>query len=284
MKKFLSIALLLLVVLAIVSASGKPEPVASESINITYVEWAREVAITHVVAELGKKEGFNIELSNVAAAIMWQSVAEKESDIAFCAWLPITQASYYEKYGKDVLELAHNYEGAVCGIVVPSYVTCDTIKDYTDSADKFNNTLVGIDPGAGIMDNAANAIKNNNDGMGKLTLIESSDAFMIAALDEAIKNKEWIAVTGWAPHWMFAVYDLKILKDPSEIFGKAERIGTIARTDLQTAKPKFYKWVTSIDWKATDYGPVMADINNGMSPEAAAKKFVDGGAKFVKLN
>ena len=51
-------------------------------------------------------------------------------------------------------------------------------------------------------------------------LSSSSTGAMTTALDQAIKNKEDIIVTGWSPHWMFSKYDLKYLKDPKGTMGR----------------------------------------------------------------
>ena len=47
-----------------------------------------------------------------------------------------------------------------------------------------------------------------------LELMESSGAMMTAVLQDKINKKEWVAVTGWTPHWKFGKWDLKYLKDP----------------------------------------------------------------------
>jgi ABC-type proline/glycine betaine transport system substrate-binding protein len=35
---------------------------------------------------------------------------------------------------------------------------------------------------------------------------------MVASLDKAIRDKEWIVVTGWKPHFKWSQNDLKYLK------------------------------------------------------------------------
>jgi glycine betaine/proline transport system substrate-binding protein len=52
-----------------------------------------------------------------------------------------------------------------------------------------------------------------------MELVASSGPAMTAALKGAIDKGEWIVVTGWAPHWKFARYDLKFFFQPLEING-----------------------------------------------------------------
>ena len=53
-------------------------------------------------------------------------------------------------------------------------------------------------------------------GLDKLELMEGSGATMTAALASAIKDKKWVVVTAWSPHWMFGKWDLKYLDDPKK--------------------------------------------------------------------
>jgi len=71
-------------------------------------------------------------------------------------------------------------------------------------------------------------------------LVASSSAGMAAELRTAINKEEWIVVTGWTPHWMFARWDLKYLDDPKGVYGGEEYIGTLARKGLAEEKPGIY--------------------------------------------
>jgi glycine betaine/proline transport system substrate-binding protein len=42
--------------------------------------------------------------------------------------------------------------------------------------------------------------------------VTSSGPAMVASLEKAIRDKEWIVVTGWKPHFKWAQHDLKYLK------------------------------------------------------------------------
>ena len=56
-------------------------------------------------------------------------LASGEADAMVAAWLPATHAAYYEKYKDDFDDLGPNLEGAKIGLVVPSYVTIDSIEE-----------------------------------------------------------------------------------------------------------------------------------------------------------
>jgi glycine betaine/proline transport system substrate-binding protein len=61
---------------------------------------------------------------------------------------------------------------------------------------------------------------------------------MIVALDRAIKRNEWIVVTAWSPHWMFARYPVRYLADPKGSLGGAESIHAVARKGFEADFPR----------------------------------------------
>ncbi len=260
------------------AAEGDEMQVEKAPVSLAYVEWARAVAITHVAGEILERQGFDVTLNSVANAAMWQSVASQDSDALLAAWLPATHQMFYGPDGEfshQVVNLGPNYYGAQLGLVVPAYVEEESIPELVENADKYDNEIIGIDPGAGMMQSAETAIDNNVSGLGAMTLVEGSGPTMTAALGQAIENEEPIVVTGWAPHWKFGRWDLKILDDPEGIFGTTETINTIVREGLAEDNIAAYVFFEQFDWTQLDLGPVLVDNQEGMDPAESAAKFVD---------
>ncbi len=256
------------------------------SVELAYVEWARAVAITHVAGDILTRMGYDVELNNVANAAMWQSVATGDSDALLCAWLPATHQMFYGEEGEftdEVVNLGPNYEGASLGLVVPQYVQEDSIPELVENAERYDSEIVGIDPGAGMMQQTEQAIESDVYGLGTFTLLEGSGPTMTAALGDAISNEQPIVVTGWAPHWMFGRWDLKILDDPQNVFGEAETINTIVRTGLEEDQPELYTFLNEFDWFSIEegLGQVMVDIQEGMDPEEAAAQYVENNQSAI---
>lgn len=145
--------------------------------------------------------------------------------------------------------------------------------------EQVKHQIIGIDPGAGIMKATATAIEEY--GLSDWKLIEGSGAAMTAMLNEAIRKKEPIIITGWTPHWMFAKYDLKYLDDPKKVYGEAEEIHTIARLGLKDDHPEAYQFLTKFKWTSDQMGEIMTAIQEGKEPEAAAKAWMDANADTV---
>ena len=283
-KKAAILLAMVLIVSGITFAEGGQEEQKGE-VELAYVEWARAVAITHVAGAILEEMGYEASLNNVANAAMWQSVATGDSDALLCAWLPVTHGMFYGDEGEftdEVVDLGPNYKGAKLGLVVPTYVEYDTIPEAAENAEAFDNEIIGIDPGAGMMQATEKAVENDTSGLGAFELVEGSGPTMTAALGNAIENEEPIVVTGWKPHWKFGRWDLKILEDPDGIFGSAETINTIVREGLEEDMPEVYRFFNEFDWLSVDLGPVLVWNNEGMDPEESAKRFLAENMELIQ--
>ncbi|MEK3827495.1 glycine betaine ABC transporter substrate-binding protein [Paenibacillus sp. FSL K6-1558] len=264
-------------------------PVNGDAFKLSYVAWDSEIASTNLLKYvMENKLGYKVNALQVEAGPMWTGVASGDVDASPAAWLPLTHADYWERYKDQVEDLGANMTGVRTGLVVPKYMTdVNSIEDLETGAstsgsssepaananvgDEVNHRIIGIDPGAGIMKSTASAIEKY--GLTNWNLVEGSGAAMTATLDKAYKNKEPIIITGWTPHWMFNQYDLKYLEDPDKVYGDAEEIHTIARKGLKEDHPVAYEFLSRFKWTSDEMGEMMIAIQDGTSPEQAAKDY-----------
>ncbi|MFO7886364.1 MAG: glycine betaine ABC transporter substrate-binding protein [Desulfobacteraceae bacterium] len=271
---------ILLAALFLIAGFGSPALAGKGKIKIGYVEWACATASSNTVkAVLQEKMGYDVTMLPVSAAAMWKALETGDIDAMTTAWLPITHGHYLDKVKDDVINLGSNCEGAGIGIVVPQYVTIDCISEMNDHADKFDGKIIGIDPGAGIMSKTEKALEDYN--LDKIRLVDSSGAMMTATLGNKIKNKEWVAVTGWTPHWKFARWDLKYLKDPKKVYGGSEHIATIVRKGLKEDMPEVYSFLDNFHWTLAEIGQQMGWNAEGAEPYDSAKKWIKENPDMV---
>jgi glycine betaine/proline transport system substrate-binding protein len=226
----------------------------NKKVELVYVEWSSGVASTNVIRVVLEQQGYTVTLTSVSAAAMWQAVASGDADAMVSAWLPTTHGHYLKQVKNKVVDLGPNLEGTRIGLVVPDYVTVDSIIELKHQADRFQRRIIGIDPGAGLMSKTEEAINLYQLDFG---LIEGSGATMVAALNDAITTKQWILVTGWTPHWKFARWDLKFLADPKNAYGQNGRIHTIVRRGLQESMPEVYRILDRFYWSADEMMALM---------------------------
>jgi glycine betaine/proline transport system substrate-binding protein len=254
---------------------------AKGEVELAYVEWSSEVASTNVVrAVLQERMGYDVEITPVSAAAMWQAVGSGDVDGLVAAWLPTTHGHYLEGVQDDVEDLGPNLEGTRIGLVVPAYVTIDSIDRMNEVADKFDGEIIGIDPGAGLMSATETVMEKY--GLSDFELMEGSGATMTAALQSAIKNNEWVVVTGWTPHWKFARWELKYLDDPQNVYGGEEYISTIVRKGLKDDMPEVYQFLDNFKWEPADMQQVMVwNTEEDADPYETAKRWVEENTEKV---
>ena len=275
-KIFTAIIALLLAGTAVTANKG--------TITLAYAEWSSEIASSNVVRVILEKAGYKVNMTSLAAAVMYQAVADGQADGMVSAWLPSTQKEYYEKLKDEFVDLGPNLEGTKLGLIVPAYTYeagVQSIADLETYADKFQNQIVGIDPGAGITKRTEDVIRRYD--LKQMRLQRSSGAIMAASLAEAIKHHENIVVTGWTPHWMFERFDLKYLKDPRNVYGDSEEIVTIVRKGLKKEMPEVYTILDNFHWTPKDMNEVMLmNQEKGSTPYQNAKKWVAAHPERVK--
>ncbi len=260
------------------SPTTGPGTEVTKEVSIGYVLWDSEIASTNVLKTVYEQAGYDVELKAVDAGPLYQALADGKVDMSISSWMPATHAHYWDTYGDSIDMVGQNLQGAKIGLVVPTYVTIDSIEEMNGVADKFDGTITGIEPGAGIMSATETAIENYS---LDYTLLASSSAAMTAQLTDAYADGNWIVVTGWTPHWMFVRFDLKYLEDPQGVYGGEEYIASLARMGFKEDNPDAYAILKRFSWKASDMESVMLAVEGGETPEAAAKAWVDANQDTV---
>lgn len=158
---------------------------------------------------------------------------------------------------------------------------CDTDDADTgeNGGDIADQTITGIEAGAGVVNSAEQAIEDYDlDGWDVQT---SSSGAMVTELRTAYQNEEEIVITGWSPHWKFQEFDLKYLEDPEGSFGAEETIDTFVREGLEEDSPEAYQVLDNFEWTLEDMEEVMLDIEEHGDDAQAARDWVDANEDVV---
>lgn len=262
------------------AAGGMVQAQDKGTVNLAYVEWSSEVASTNVVRAVLEQEGYDVDMTSLSAAAMFQALSTGDADAIVAAWLPSTHENYMERVGDSIEDLGQNLDGTKLGLVVPEYTEIESIADLNDNADNFNGEIIGIDPGAGLMSLTEEVVDTYD---LDLQLRSGSGATMTAALSSAIENEEDIVVTGWTPHWMFARFDVKYLEDPENVYGGAEQIHTVVRNGLEEDMPEAYAILDAFEWTPDQMGEVMLmNQEEDSDPYENAKQWVEDNQDVVE--
>jgi len=245
-KRIASAALLVLLVGSVCMMSGCISSDSDEKGTVKFglPPWPGVTVKSEVVKIVLEDMGYEVELNSLDAGVVYAQMAEGELDVCLAGWLPVTHEAYWEEYG-DSLEMVNiNVDTTWLGIAVPTYVYdagVTTIYDLEDYASEFDNRIVGIEPGAGISKSVETAKEAY--GLDSIELLFSSTPSMMAEVDSAIDDDEWVAFTIWEPHSAFAMFDIAKLEDDQGIFGGGDVVYTIARNDFADDFPEVYEFL-----------------------------------------
>jgi glycine betaine/proline transport system substrate-binding protein len=282
-KTFLVVGLVALMAVFVSGCTEGGDSISAKTtkgdVSIGYVLWDGEIASTNVLKQVYEMAGYEVEIMAVDAGPLYQGLANGEFDLTVSSWLPETQKNYWDIYGDEIDYVGPNLDGCRCGLVVPAYVTIDSIGELNDFKDEFGGKIVGIDPGAGIMQNTENAIEMYD---LDYELEASSSAGMATALKRAIDDGDSIVVTLWSPHWTFNRWDLKYLDDPLKAYGTGDHATTLARMGLEEEKPEVYDIASRFYWTQDDIASIMMEIENGSPEDEAAAKWISNNPEKVE--
>ena len=245
----------------------------SRPLKLGWSPWADAEVVSLMAAQLIRSQ-LNVPVERVMAdiGIQYESVARGDLDLMLMAWLPGTHRDYWSRVRDRVLDLGPMYSGRL-GWVVPDYVpdtVLNNIEQLKDSAlaARFDNRVQGIDPGSGLNQASLEALKRY--GLKDVDLVASSSAAMAAVLAQAIDEKRWMIATSWTPHWMFARYNLRFLKDPDGVFGGTERIHAVARHGLDRRAPSVTAFLSRFHLPDSDLNGLLLQAQEQSAEEAVA--------------
>ena len=276
MKRMKLAGAVLLTALLTVACGPKTD---EKKIDIAYVNWSEGIAMTNLAKVIFEEQGYRVNLLNADLAPVFASLSQKKADVFLDAWLPVTMADYITQYGDKMETLGTVYDNARIGLVVPEYVTINSIEELNQVRARFKGEIVGIDAGAGIMKATDKAIPDY--GLD-YKLLTSSGPAMTASLKKAIDKKEWVVVTGWTPHWMFDRFDLKILADPKGIYGGAEKIQVLAWKGFSEKDPFAARLLSNMHLTDAQISSLMAALEEpGINETDAARKWLETNRDVV---
>jgi len=251
---------------------------AQEEIVIYSGNWAETIAMTKVTELALEDVGIPVKMTLIEPGPIYASLAKGDGDIFLESWLPQTHSEYWDKYGDKLDKAGISFDYATTGLVVPQYVTINSIEELNANKDKFDGKIIGIGSGAGIHKDTEAAIKKYNLDYEQIT---SSGPAMMASLKKAVSQEEWVVITGWKPHHKWAMYDLKYLDDPKSVY-PSEKAYIITRKGFTNEKPGFKEFLGNFYFKEEQLFDLMMTFKKMDDEDKAAQKWYSENKKLIR--
>ncbi|MGO2112681.1 MAG: glycine betaine ABC transporter substrate-binding protein, partial [Pseudoclavibacter sp.] len=234
--------------------------------------WDEGIAASELWNAILTEIGYEVTLEYADPAPVYSGLSTGDYDITLDTWLPITHESYMEEYGDSLHDFGSWNDEAALTFAVNEDAPITSIDELAENADAFNNSIVGIEPGAGLTEITQDAVIPGY-GLEDMTYTTSSTAAMLTELQTATDNGENIVVTLWRPHWAYDAFPIRDLEDPQGLLGDAEGIHSIGRGDIADTHPTLTGWLENFEMSSDllyslenvmfnendsdDYGPIV---------------------------
>lgn len=265
------------------ASSTKMAAGEDKKVTITaFSGWAESAATAYVMKDVLNKKGYQAEVETLDAAPAFTAVAQGDYDVLSDVWLPSTHKAYIDKYGDKMEPQGCWFDAATIEVAVPAYSPAKSIGDLKTMADKYNNEIIGIEPGAGETKTMKEATIPKY-GLDDLQFKTSSTSAMLQSLDTAYKSKKNVAVTLWSPHWAYSKYDLRKLEDPKDAMSGKEGIWNFSRTGFSKDHPLASQLFKNLTWPEDDLNSLenlMVGKYDNKNPDKAVQEWLKDNPDF----
>nr|WP_251978490.1 MULTISPECIES: choline ABC transporter substrate-binding protein [unclassified Salinicola] len=194
-----------------------------QRVHFAEVGWTDIQATTALVSVVLEELGYEATSDTVSVPVAYAGMTNGDFDVFLGNWMPSMQSisdPYIEKGQVD--RPRANLEGAKYTLAVPQYVIdagVTSVADLDAHADQFGHNLFGIEAGNDGNMIIQQMIDDDAFGLGDWTLVDSSEAGMLAEVRARSRNDEWMVFLGWAPHPMNTNFDIGYLSGADDYFG-----------------------------------------------------------------
>jgi glycine betaine/proline transport system substrate-binding protein len=264
------------------AAQAAADPAACDKVAFSNVGWTDISATTGTASAILQALGYTPSTTMLSVPVTYEEMKQKKIDVFLGNWMP-TMSDNIKPYvaAKTVDVVGPNLEGAKYTLAVPTYLYDKGLKSFQDIPKfykELDGKIYGIEPGNDGNRLILDMIKNNTDGVGKFTLVQSSEQGMLAEVARKTKHDQGIVFLGWEPHPMNTKYDMKYLSGGDAVFGPdygGATVYTNTTAGYVAACPNLGKFLSQLKFTLDMENQIMGSIMyDKMDPEPAAAKWL----------
>lgn len=263
-------------------ASASPPPVRLGAIGLSF--YAVTAAVTQAVLE---RLGHTVTRRVGSHPEIFPLLGAGEVDVLVAAWLPHAHARLYGPVAPQVVEAATLYDGARLFLAVPRGAP-DAIRSVADLArPEFaagaERRIIGVAPGSGSALGAEAMLDAYGLRAAGWSLEVGSAAAWIAAMEGGLASNRLFAAPLWTPLWTDRAFPMRPLEDPLGVYGAADRAVVLVRREAWDSWPARSRAVVARLALGREAVAAMdeATVRGGLSPEAAARRWMEGEAARI---
>jgi glycine betaine/proline transport system substrate-binding protein len=263
--------------LACVHASAA-EDASCRTVRFADVGWSDIAAANGLVSVVLDALGYQPKVTVAALPVAMTGMKNRQIDVFLGYWKP-SMTAVVEPMVRDghvqVLPTP-NLTGARYTLAVPRHLYQKGLKDFADIArfeKQLGGKIYGIEPGSAANAQIRGMIRDNQFGLRDFTLVESSEAAMLAQVQDASRKRKAIVFLGWEPHPMNVQLKMHYLSGGDAVFGPdkgAAQVFTTVASGFLEKCPNLATLLSNLRFSAEMESRVMVPILRKGRPHAAA--------------
>lgn len=272
--------------LLILSTSAQAE--GRKLLTLGQVDLSFYAVVGGVVQELLERRGYEVDVVEGSHAEIFPKLAAGDVDIFAAAWLPVGHAALYAPAEPVTFKIAPLYEKASFFWVVPNYVPASDVQSLFDLAkpevrERIPSRIVSLPEATGLTIVSRSVMRDYDLGNAGYTLDAAPPGEWIGTFQSAIANKDWVVFPLWAPQWVNAAYDVRILDDPLGSYGAPDTAWLLGHEGLRgIIDDNTLAILSAIRLSADDVTEMDRRVNeDGATPRDAAKSWMTDNATTV---
>ena len=267
------------------TARAATEPESCRVVRFSDIGWTDVTATTGLASHLVRLLGYEPRVTVLSVPVTFASLENRDIDVFLGNWMPAMAADLAPYQAEGSVEVVGaNLNGAKYTLAVPAYLHEAGLRDFADIqrfAKELNHEIYGIEPGNDGNRLVLTLIRENQFGLGRFKLVESSEQGMLAQVERAIAAKRPIVFFGWEPHPMNTRFDMRYLTGGDSSFGPnygGATVYTNVRAGYLEECANLGRLLKNLKFTLHGESEIMAGIlERKLAPEAA-------GADWLKRN
>jgi len=251
----------------------------AKAIKMGSMGWGNLHAPSVITQKFLQKHGRDVTLTMFSEwGIAFAALSRGDIDLLVAGPDGFT-SDYWNRYKNRLERISVVNHGLFQGLVVPSWMPVDSVEQLNSVADQVRGRIIGVEPGTGLMREAADAIKAYD---LKYQLIDGSTPAMVAQLKAALERKEPIVTMLWTPSWMIQTFDVKFLADPKGMFAPPQSIYWVGRKGFFNDDARARELIATVYVPLDEVVQIMTEMNAGKTLEQAVDAWWDSHQALIE--
>jgi glycine betaine/proline transport system substrate-binding protein len=283
MKLPLLKSLVLAAVFALAGTHAAADDARCRSVRLADVGWSDIAAANGLVSVVLEALGYQPTVTAASLPVAMTGMRNGQIDVFLGYWKPAmtTVVEPFAREGHIEVLAVPNLAGARYTLAVPRHLYDRGLRAFADIArfeKELGGRIHGIEPGSEANAQIQAMIRDNRFDLKNFTLVASSEAAMLAQVQQASRSRKAIVFVGWEPHPMNVQLRMNYLGGGDAVFGPgqgAAQVHTALARGYRERCPNVAALLSGLRFDAEMLSRVMVPILEKQGrPHAAARAYL----------